>query len=706
MRIKKLILLVLVLLLGFTSLGLKTEVQASSSTTYTYALDDNGDFVQTQDAYLPGQTITYLGLDKPKDIAIDENNELVIADAGNSRVLVYNPVTDTIVREIRIEDYQMHPEIEDDPSYTMTNPTGVFVVLEESTYVGLGDIYIADANALIDGVSFGLIFHLDNSGNLLEVFGKPNSPMYGGLDFLPEKVAVDKAGIMYVISKGTSDGIIQMSNTGEFLGFFSSNAVTLTLREQIQQFIYTDEQLENLGINLTPPVFTSVFIDINGGVYSSSSGIQVDNIKKHNTQGTNMFADIFIATNLLSDIYVNDEGIIFTADQNGYIGVYTNDGEFIYTFGTINDVSVAGFFKTLSGIAVDNDGQIWTVDSGNSYLQSFAPTEYALTIYSAIINYNNTNYEEAIRLWQEVLSLNQLSILAHNGIAKNYLQIEEYQLAADHFKIAGNRNLFSEAFWELRNIWLQAHLLQVILITFLFTLFYFVLKFVDKKYKIFAPVRAAILKTENVKIINDVLYMRTVSRKPADSFYYLRRKNKGSYLGALIILAITFLSYLMFVAGKGFIFQYTDINDLDLNSIILGFVVLIGLFIVCSYLVTSIQDGEGTMGEIFKGFAYSMWPFILGCVFSTVFSYVATNNEIFMLNVIFYIGIGWSFVLVFLSISEIQNYTFGQTIKSILLTVLFVIIILLVLSFIQMTIRQVFSFFEEFIKEAVRNVFS
>lgn len=681
--INKLILLSIILLLGFSSLSLRIEVQASSSTTYTYALDANGDFVQTQDAYLPGQTITYLNMNKPTDIAIDEFDNLVIADSGNKRIIIFNPVSNQIVREIT--------------NPAMLFPTGVYVVLDASTYVGLGDIYVADSIA-------GKVFHFDNTGALLEEFGKPDSVMYESLEFQPEKVAVDKAGIMYVISKGSSDGIIQMSNTGAFLGFFSSNAVSLTFRQQIQQFIYTDEQLENLGINLTPPVFTSVFIDVNGGVYSSSSGIRVENIKKHNTQGTNMIADMFVATNLLSDIYVNDQGIIFTADQGGYIGVYTNEGEFIYTFGTINDVSVAGFFKSLSGIAVDANGQIWTVDSGKSYLQSFAPTEYALTIYNAIINYNNTNYDEAIRLWEEVLSLNQLSILAHNGIAKNYLQIEEYQLAADHFKISGNRMLFSEAFWELRNIWLQTHLIQVIGLVFLFGIVYITSKLLDKKYHFLAPVRTVITKTKNVRLINDVLFIKTVSRKPADSFYYLKKKEKGSYVGALIILFITFLSYLLFVAGKGFIFQYIDINDLDLNSIILGFVVLIGLFIICSYLVTSIQDGEGTMGEIFKGFAYSMWPFILGCLLTTLFSYFATNNEIFMLQVIILMGIGWSGILIFLSISEIQNYTVGQTIKSILLTLLFVIVILLVLSFIQMTIRQVFSFFEEFIKEAIRNV--
>jgi hypothetical protein len=55
-------------------------------------------------------------------------------------------------------------------------------------------------------------------------------------------------------------------------------------------------------------------------------------------------------------------------------------------------------------------------------------------------------------------------------------------------------------------------------------------------------------------------------------------------------------------------------------------------------------------------------------------------------------------------VAEIQNYTFGETIKSILLTFMFVIVILLVFSFVQMTIRQVFVFFEEIIKEVWRNV--
>lgn len=682
-RLKKFLLLgVLIALFASIYPLLAQPLQATSSTTYTYALDDEQRFVRTQDAYLPGQTVTSLGLNKPTDIAIDHLNQIVITDSVNRRIVIYDPVNGTS-RDFTHDD--------------LMEPSGIYVIRQTTTVLQAGDIFVADPSARF-------VFHFDYAGNLIQKFGKPNAPLYETLEFQPEKIAVDAVGTMYVVSKGSSDGIVQLSSEGEFQNFFASNRVRLTLIEQFQQFIYTDEQLTNLGLNLTPPIFTSVYIDHTGIVYSSSSGRRVENIKKHNTQGNNMLVDLFVANTRLSDITVDQYGIIYTADQNGFIDVYTNDGEFIYTFGSVSEVDVAGFFRTLSGIAVDASGRIWTVDSGKSYLQSFVPTQYAETIYQAIINYNETRYEASIELWKNVLRLNQLSVLAHNGLAKNYLQTEQYELAAYHFEIAGNRALYSEAFWELRNLWLQEHLILMIGLLFASIVLLAVLKAVEKRTHFLAPVRAIFHKVGHVKVIQDVLYVKEIHKHPSDAFYALRKGRKGSYLGAVILLLITFFSYLVFTAGKGFIFQTVALKNLDLGSIVLGFFTLLLLFVICSYLVTSIQDGEGTIGEIFKGISYSTLPFIAGSLLTTAVSYVATSNELFLLNTIFMLGLLGSAMLIFVSISEIQNYSFGQTIKSILFTIVFILVILLVLSFVQMTIGQLFSFFEEIIKEAIRNV--
>ncbi|MFA5007268.1 MAG: YIP1 family protein [Candidatus Izemoplasmatales bacterium] len=659
------------------------RVEASSSTTYTYAFDENHHFTRTQDAYLPGQTLTGLGLKAPADLVFDDLGRLVIADSGNHRIVVYDQRTGDIVRTITCPG--------------MASPSGVFVFLDDSEYVSRGDIFVADDGA-------GVVFHFDSAGTLLETFGKPDSILLEDLDFSPQKVAVDKAGIMYVVSKGTSDGILQLSNTGSFLGYFSANEVTLSFKEQIQKLLFSQSQLDDLGINMTPSVFSSVFIDVDGIVYSSSSGQSDDNVKRHNTQGTNTIVDMFFTTEKATDIWVDDGGVIYVSDQSGHIDVYTNDGALIYRFGSYATDDIAGFFNILSSLAVDDEGTIWTVDEKNNYLQSFVTTDYSETIYEAIRLYEETDYEAAIELWQEVLRLNQMSILAHDSIARNYFRLEQYELAAEHFEIAGNRELYSEAYWELRNIWMQQWLLPAIMGGIFIALVTVVVRFVDRRKHILAPVRAFAGRVNSIRPIENVTYARAVMRKPSDSFYYLRIGRKGSYVGASILLVLAFFAYLFYIAGKDFIFQSQSIEDLDLGSIILGFVILIGLFIVCSWLVTSIQDGEGTLGAIFKGFAYSLWPFIVACVLTTALSYVATLNEVFVLQLVFGIGLAWSGMLIFLSVSEIQNYTFGQTVKSVLVTIVFVIVILLVLSFVQMTIRQLFTFLYELIWEAIRNV--
>ena len=43
------------------------QVSANQTTSYTYASDENENWVRTQDAYLPDKTVTELGLSSPED---------------------------------------------------------------------------------------------------------------------------------------------------------------------------------------------------------------------------------------------------------------------------------------------------------------------------------------------------------------------------------------------------------------------------------------------------------------------------------------------------------------------------------------------------------------------------------------------------------------------------------------------------------------
>src|SRR5690554_2286238 len=98
-------LLLIALLLSISLLININQVYASSATSYTLTLNAKGEFVRTQDAYLPLRTTMSLNLNKPEDMMFDQAGYLWIADTGNRRIIKYDSVTDNMVYELAYPDF-------------------------------------------------------------------------------------------------------------------------------------------------------------------------------------------------------------------------------------------------------------------------------------------------------------------------------------------------------------------------------------------------------------------------------------------------------------------------------------------------------------------------------------------------------------------------------------------------------------------------
>jgi sugar lactone lactonase YvrE len=652
---------------------------ASPATSYTYSMDAKERYIRTQDAYLPDRTITDLGLDKPEDIFIDDRDYLYIADTGNRRILIYNVVNGRIVREIKHEK--------------MLTPTGIYVT---KNY----EIYVAD-------VSSSQILRFAENGELIETFGRPTAPAYGTNDFNPMKVAVDEAGNMYVLAEGIYDGIIQLAYSGEFLGYFASNRVELTFIQRLQDLFFTEAQKKQL-LGRTPVTFSNLTVDRNGILYSTTNGDDVEQaVKKHNTAGQSMFQDPVIATDDLIDLFVDANGIIYAVSKAGLIFVYSTEGEFIYSFGAFNSLQdVSGIFSSLSSVAVDSKGNVWTADNDKSFIQSFVPTEYSQLVYRALREYNAGNYKESIALWRNILKLNQMSVLAHNNIGKNLLFEEEYEQAMYHTEIAGNRYYYSQSYWEIRNVWLQKNLAYILLIGVGIYIISKLIGLINRATGFLAAPVSLVKRVYNIAPIRDTLYMFRFFAHPLDSFYEVKKGHKGSYLGATIVYLSTFIAFMVSLVGKGFIYQRVAVEDIDYQANVIGFFALTLLFVLCNYLVSSINDGEGKLGQLYKMLCYSMGPLLLSLILTTIMSHFLTLNEVFFLQMITITGIVWTGLLILLGVQENHNYDTRVAIKSILMTVLFMLIIIVVLLIIIIMAEQLYQFFESIVKEAIRNVTS
>ena len=649
--------------------------EASPATSYTYNYNAKKQLVRTQDAYLPNLTITELGLETPSDIFIDLNDRLYIADTGNKRILIYD------IKTAQIQSIE-HEEF--------VTPTGIYITNE-------GTIYVADAGA-------GAVLSFNQSGDLLNKFEKPTSIAYGAGDFKPLKVAVDRAQNIYIVAEGVYNGIIQLSNSGEFLGYFTSNKVSLSVTEVIQDLFFTESQKEGL-LGRVPLTFSNVFVDQEGTVYSTTASSVLDALKKHNTAGTNMLEGSTVLFNDLIDVYVDQKGIIYSASQSGSIVVYTTDGDFIYTFGTSNkDADISGLNSSLAAVAVDSGGNVWTLDGEKAFIQSFNPTDYAKNTYAALSAYERGEYDEGVRIWSDVLNQNQMSVLAHNGIAKNYFSKENYELAMNHSQVAGNRYHYSQAFWEVRNKSIQSVIAPLIVIGVVIYAAYIVLKFIHLKKGIFNGIIQLLNRIKSYRFVDDFLFIFTFFKKPLDAFYDLKKGKRGSLIAAIMILFLTFLAYLWNLIGKGFIFQRVAVEDIDFNSINIGFFSILLLFIVCNYLVTSINDGEGSFLQIFKMVCYSLGPILVSLVIGTILSHVLTLDEGFMIDFVIYVGYGWTAINLLLGVQETHNYDTRIAILSILISIGLMLIFFVVLIVIVLMSQQVIQFFQAIAKEGIRNV--
>ena len=78
---------------------------ADQATSYTYTLDENYEYVRTQDAYLPDRTLTELGLNSPADLFIDGKDRIFIADSGNRRVIVYDIASGEVIEDLNYAEF-------------------------------------------------------------------------------------------------------------------------------------------------------------------------------------------------------------------------------------------------------------------------------------------------------------------------------------------------------------------------------------------------------------------------------------------------------------------------------------------------------------------------------------------------------------------------------------------------------------------------
>lgn len=179
---------------------------------------------------------------------------------------------------------------------------------------------------------------------------------------------------------------------------------------------------------------------------------------------------------------------------------------------------------------------------------------------------------------------------------------------------------------------------------------------------------------------------------PVEGFEDLRWKKQGSLKIAFFIVFMLFVAMVANRQLTGFQFNraYTKIFNivpLLVQSVVYFFTWVIGNWAICTLL-----DGEGTLKKICIYSAYALVPYICGTFIKVLFSNFLIEDESIWMVAVYYVGLGWSIILMIQAMRAVHQYSFGKTLGSILLTFAAMLIILFLVVLMLSLFQQVYVF--------------
>jgi tetratricopeptide (TPR) repeat protein len=645
--------------------------------TYTYSTSRR-QLIQTQDAYLPLSITSTLGdytLNSPQDVVVN-NDILYIADRGNKSVIKYNLLTDeTTVIGLGV----------------LNQPTGVHVD-------DLGNVYVADfANKV--AYKFSNI-----SGNyvLSTTYSKPvNTPFFEeSSPFDPTKIVTDRGGNVYILLAGNINGLAQFKNNGEFFGYFGGNRIPATFDNFVRSILFDEATRRNFFQIIPNPVY-NISVDQSGLILTSSK--QQDGYLKLNIANV-VFSESVWGYSTVEDLTVGPYNTIFTITSEGYIVEYDPNGSVLFLFSGPDQLGQKGLFKTPRGIATDSRNNIYVVDEATSSLQIFIQTEFAALVHEAIDLYFDGRYAESLLPWQEVLRMNRLFDLANQGIGDAYYALQDYQQALNFYRIARDREGFSNAYWEVRNQFLLNQGEVFIFILMLLIVLALFKKWIPVYAWIGQGIRTGKEKLQNYKLYRELIFPFSVIQKPVDGYDDLKRNKFFSNRSAWIYLLLFFVTYLIWIYETNFLFNNNIPTEINVIEQMITIFVPFFLWVIANYLVCSIRDGDGKFKEVFQGSSLTLLPMIITFPILTFISQGLTLNEAFIYDIILLIGVSITVIYFFIMVKEIHFYDIKPTLQNILLTIFTGIMILAMAFIIFFLIGEVYQLFADMFQEVISRV--
>lgn len=171
------------------------------------------------------------------------------------------------------------------------------------------------------------------------------------------------------------------------------------------------------------------------------------------------------------------------------------------------------------------------------------------------------------------------------------------------------------------------------------------------------------------EIWKGIKYSGYILSHPIRGFYEMRFEGQGNLWSCIILLGLMAMATVCSQLYSGPIFNTTNIREFNIVLQISTVLLPVILWCVANWSITVLMDGEGRFVDIFMATCYATMPYMVTTFIGVLMSNVITLDEATFMNLVVYIGLFFTALLLFSGMMTVHQFTVKKAIFALILTI-------------------------------------
>lgn len=386
----------------------------------------------------------------PTDVAVASNGDRYIADSQNNRIVVLSKAGDHVATIDKVDSDILGQNFVFTPSKLVLDSADNLYVTAKGVTQGIMDMNLdGTVNSFLGAakVDFDLwqfllktFFTEEQVNQMLKIvpteynniFMGPDDFIYGTVNSPDPKKLRSYIQSQLYLADGTD-----LKKINESLVEKLERMMTISTNQTGQNDVVKKINMKGDDI-LKRTGYHPIVGDLKYDIIDIKTGDSDATKARVSTNGPSQFVDIVVHPNGSYSVLDQTRSRIFTYDPYGVL---------LYAFGETGTAD--GQFSTVSSIELFND-KLVVADGVRNTVTLFRPTEFAVAVEQAMLDYSKGNYEEALVNWKKSVTICSNFEVGYMGVGRSLLRLKEYEEAMKYFKLAEYREGYDQAYEHYR----------------------------------------------------------------------------------------------------------------------------------------------------------------------------------------------------------------------------------------------------------------